>query len=166
MAAFSFETSFLEGDLMIHNAEIAIRKKQSTIPNYIHASSADASTKAWRKWWSRYGLSTAPPHTFGPASPSNIRQFSRRELVDPWRAHTSKCSKCRKALRRIKLVQRSGWIVAWFAALLLRRNSLVGAILLGMLGLLSGLAATLLIRELEGPLSASEVPDRGLSVSL
>jgi len=151
---------------MLHNTEIAIRKKSSTIPNYIHASSADASTKAWRKWWSRYGFSTAPPHTFGPASSSNLRQLSRQELVDPWRAHTSKCSKCRNALRRIKLVQRSGWIVAWSAALLFRRNNLVGAVLLGMLGGLSSLAANLLIRELEGPRSASEVGDRSLSASL
>jgi hypothetical protein len=156
---------FLEGDLMIHNAEIAIRNKQSAIPSYIHASSADTSTKAWRAWWQKYGLSTAPRNTFGPASPSSLRQLDRIDLVDPWRAHTSKCSKCRRALKCCKLIQKAGWAVAWSALALFRRYTFL-TITLGLLGALTGWVAGLLIREFEGPQRKSGVSDRSLSLRM
>lgn len=155
--------------MVVHGAEITIRQKQLAAaqvqPKYIYATSSDTSVRAWRSWWTKYGLSAAPPHTFGPASPVNLRLLDRHELSDAWRYHTRCCGKCRGALRRIKVVQRAGTAVAW-AALALFRNNRVLACVLGMLGAAVGWAATWLARELEGPSGRSEVRERSHSVSL
>jgi len=156
---------FIEGDLMVHSTEIAIRSgQQSPIPKYIHATSSDTSCKAWRKWWAKYGLSTSPPQTFGPASPDNLELLDRKALTDPWSAHTSKCSKCRAVLRRCKMLRRLGTVVAWSALALFRRNFVL-ACMFGSIGGLTTYGATRLMRELEGPISNGEVPDRSLSAA-
>jgi hypothetical protein len=155
---------FLEGDLMLHNTEITIRNKQSADPEYIHASTADASTKAWRKWWANYGLSSTPRNTFGPASPENLKLRPRHELVDPWHSHTKHCSKCRDVLQRSKLIQKAGWAVLWGSLAIYRRNSFMASTM-GFLGLLSSRVAGRVVRELEGTPNKSEVGDRSLSAS-
>jgi hypothetical protein len=73
---------FLEGDLMLHNTEISIRNKQSADPEYIHASSADTSTKAWRRWWAKYGLSATPSNTF-----DRLREFKTAAAARVGRIH-------------------------------------------------------------------------------
>jgi hypothetical protein len=154
----------LEGDLMLHNTEISIRNKQSADPEYIHASSADTSTKAWRRWWAKYGLSVTPSNTFGPASPENLKLLPRHELVDPWHSHTKHCSKCRTVLRKSKLIQKAGWAVLWGTLAIYRKNSLLAGTL-GIIGFLSSLIAGQVVRELEGAPNKSEVGDRSPSAS-
>jgi hypothetical protein len=154
----------LEGDLMLHNTEISIRNKQSLDPEYIHASSADTSTKAWRRWWVKYGMSVTPKNTFGPAAPENLKLLPRHELVDPWNSHTKHCSKCQDVLQNSKRIQKAGWAVLWGSLAISRRNSLLAGTL-GIIGLLSSLVAGRIMRELEGAPNKSEVGDRSLSAS-
>jgi hypothetical protein len=155
--------------MMVHGAEISIRQKQLAAaqvqPKYIYATSSDTSVRAWRSWWTKYGLSAAPPHTFGPASPANLRLMDRYELSDAWRHHARSCAKCRGALRRIRLVGRAGTTVVWAALALFRKNWVLACVL-GLLGAAAKWVATWLARELEGPSSRSEVLDRSISVSL
>lgn len=162
--AILYTFRFLEGDLMLHNTEISIRNKRSADPEYIQASSADASTRAWRRWWAKYGLSTAPSNTFGPASPENLKLLPRHELVDPWHSHTKHCSKCRDVLQKSKLIQKAGWAVVWGVLAIYRKKSLLAGALV-IIGLLSSLVAGRVVRELEGAPSKSEVGDRSLSAS-
>jgi hypothetical protein len=160
----AYTSRFLEGDLMLHNTEISIRNKQSADPEYIHASSADLSTKAWRRWWTKYGLSATPSNTFGAASPENLKLLPRHELVDPWHSHTKHCSKCRGVLRKSKLIQKAGWAVLWGTLAIYRRNSLLAGTL-AIIGLLSSLVTGRVVRELEGVKNKSEVGDRSPSAS-
>jgi len=159
-----FNQKILEGDLMVHNAEITIRNRQVVLPEYIHASSSDASCKAWRTWWTKYGLSAAPPNTFGPASANNVRQQQRHELVDPWDSHTKHCSKCRNVLQRAKLIQKAAWAIVWSSLALCRKKSRLAGTL-GIVGALSSWIAGRLIRELQGASNKSEVGDRTYSAS-
>jgi hypothetical protein len=152
----------------VHSAEVAIRKQLALAqiqPKYIYATSSDTSVKAWRSWWTKYGLSAAPPHTFGPASPQSLQLLGRQELGNAWRYHTRHCSKCRTALRRIKLARHVGTAVAWAALVLFRRNRLL-ACAVGLVGAGIRWGATRLVRELEGPATRSDVGDRSLSASL
>jgi hypothetical protein len=149
---------------MLHNTEISIRNKQSVNPEYIHASSADLSTKAWRRWWTKYGLSATPSNTFGPASPENLKLLPRHELVDPWHSHTKHCSKCRTVLWKSKLIQKAGWAVLWGTLAIYRKKSLLAGTL-AIIGLLSSLVAGRLVRELEGVQNKSEIGDRSPSAS-
>ena len=149
----------------MHNTEISVRNKLSAIPKYIHATSSDNSVSAWRAWWFKYGLSAAPRHSFSPALPENLKQLDRADLVDPWRLHTSKCAKCRTVLKRARLVGKIGWgLVAWGALAMTKRKSF-GALAVGLVGIASSLCAGVVIREMEGPFSKSEVDERTPSVS-
>ena len=154
---------FLEGDLITHNCEIQVRRDDSVMPNYVSASSSDVSCTAWRTWWLKYGMSSAPRNTFGPASAENLVPLTRKELVDPWTSHVQRCSKCRTVLRRCKIVQKLGWVLLWTAATLFRSRAPIRSLALALVGLVSSLVAGLLVRELEGVRGASEVADRARS---
>jgi hypothetical protein len=150
---------------VLHQTERTIRSQNNILPKYAYSSSADTSTKAWRTWWSKYGFSAAPAHTFGPASPKNLKVLNRDDLMDPWASHTRHCSKCRRVLRVSKWTERGGFVVAWMGAALVRRSLLLGC-LVGLLGGTTSWLSHRLGQELEGSRRPSEVGDRGLSVTL
>jgi hypothetical protein len=154
---------FLDGDLMLHPTEIAIRKKQNAIPSYTHASSSDVSCKAWRTWWSKYGFSAAPKNTFGPASGENLTLLSRQDMIDPWCSHTRRCSKCQAVLKRSRILRRVGLVVVWGALAFYRQNKVL-TVTMSLLGVLSSWGADRLVRELEGAPSKSEVGRRSISM--
>ena len=169
-ALLLFLSRFLEGDFIVHPAEYAIRHKLSVVPKYIYATSSDTSVKAWRSWWTKYGLSAAPPQTFGPANPRNLHLLDRRQLSDAWTYHTRHCRKCRTALRRLRLCRAVSVVLSCAA--------LAGAVARGVirhrwvcwaatvLGAAAWAGSARLIQELEGPSSHSQVGDRSLSATL
>ena len=131
--------------------------------DYITPTSADKGVNAYRTWWNKYGLSKAPPHTFGPASPSNLRHIPRHEYVNPWWMHTKSCAHCRHALKNARRLEK------WSLALGLLTS--VGAsafgcsrpvisLLAASLGLLLSSIGKKLVVAFEGSSHLSDIPDR------
>ena len=134
--------------------------------NYIQASKADLGPATFRKWMSQYGFADAPKHSFGPANPADLpsRPMSREEQIDPWQHHAKHCSKCQKALKRLKSGQRLSVVVAAIGAILLKNKPP-----LAVAGLLAGFWISNFLRKLatafEGNTSRSEIGYRSVAAT-
>jgi len=153
----------VEGDFILHDAEITARQHSPDTENYITPTSADKGAIAFRSWWRKKGLAKAPPHTFGPASAENLRRLPRHEYTNPWRAHTQSCSSCRAVLRRAKRLRK--WsaalgILAALGASYQRRPS--ASLLAAILGLTLNSAGNRIVLELEGSPHLGDVSDRSI----
>mmetsp|Transcript_20669 Transcript_20669/g.31553 ORF Transcript_20669/g.31553 Transcript_20669/m.31553 type:complete len:523 (+) Transcript_20669:201-1769(+) len=132
---------FLNTDTWLHDAERVARaishEPTDNIDLYQSASQSDVGVKAFRKWWAKYGMANAPPHSFGPSTMEQLgpRTLSRPEQIDPWEYHTKHCSICRKALTRFKKIETGGLVVAIFSAAIMRRWPILrGLLVAGGLG--------------------------------
>ena len=145
--------------MWLHDAEIVARTRSTKALNYIYGSQSDLGVRAFRQWWMRQGFSSAPPNTFGPSSPKDLKPMTRREQIDPWEYHSKHCSSCRRALKVMKRVQVIG-LFASIASAIFLRNAPVRAVLAAALGLyvryLAGKTAT----AVEGNPYPSGVADR------
>jgi hypothetical protein len=152
---------FLNTDVWLHDTEIVARSRTSRSP-YIHASQSDLGARAFRQWWSKHGFSTSPPNTFGPASPEDLTQMSRRELIDPWEYHSKHCSSCRKALKVTKKVQ-AGSLFATIASVVFLRKWPVRAVAMVAIGLYVNFMAEKTATVIEGNPYPSGISDRSVA---
>jgi len=151
-----------EGDTIMHDVELTLRGEGGDKP-YITPTSADAGVKAYRKWWKKYGLSTSPPHTFGPASSENLKQMSRSEYTNPWLMHTRTCSHCRSALRKAKLLEKWSLIIGFLTSISanISRHRARAFIIMTIALTLRSIGSKI-VTMLEGPRDLSDVPDRSI----
>jgi hypothetical protein len=152
--------SFFDSDIWIHDAEFAARSKSRDVPKYLYPSSCDASVQGFRRWWTQYGYSSAPPNSFGPASFDNLQRLSRQQQMDPWQGHTNKCTKCRSVLEKAKNVKLASLLVGAIGAIFTsRRHPLLSCVFLGI-GVFARIRAHKLVVSLEGEQYPSNVDDR------
>ena len=134
--------------------------------NYIVASKSDVGSISFRKWWSTYGYANAPPQTFGPASVSALptHALSSAEQNDPWSRHAKNCIVCRRALRRIRAMQKGVIAGTAIGAILFQRRPsfAIAAVLVGIYAhdLLRKLATAI-----EGNTNRAEIRDRSYSAA-
>mmetsp|Transcript_32679 Transcript_32679/g.67032 ORF Transcript_32679/g.67032 Transcript_32679/m.67032 type:complete len:598 (+) Transcript_32679:55-1848(+) len=166
----------IEGDTILHDAERTTRltphKNNSTSKseNYLTPTSADKGVIAFRTWWRKYGLADSPPHTFGPASPSNLKNIPRWEYTNPWMMHTKSCANCRAVLRKAKWLERWGGMGGLFFGWLFMAGSyagrdavrLYGSLVMTLVGLGLSLMGRKIIYGLEGGSRLSDIPDRAI----
>ncbi len=173
------------GDIWLHDAERSARvnsadskprsvavgagragRKTTYGLNYIVASRSDVGTTSFRKWWSTYGFADAPPNTFGPASESSLPKYalSSAEQNDPWSRHAKNCIVCRRALSRMRVLQKVVIAGASIGAIMLQRRPPIAmaSILLGISAhdLLGKLATTI-----EGNTNRAEIRNRSYSAT-
>ena len=63
-------------------------------------TTSDTATREFRKWWTKVGLSSTPPNTFGPASPESLKAMPRAAQLNRFENHAATCSACRKVTQR------------------------------------------------------------------
>lgn len=178
---------FLNTDTWLHDVERTARIKTNTINmqkgsvsvgaakagrkptdglNYVYATKSDLGPSLFRKWWSKHGFADAPPNTFGAASVSNLpmQSLSRAEQIDPWTNHAKNCVKCRRALIKMRLLQRLSAAGAAIGAILLRNKP---PIAIGFV--LAGLWAHNFLRKfatvIEGNNHRAEIDDRSVAAT-
>jgi len=150
---------FLNTDVWLHDAEIVARSRSTRNLNYIFGSQSDMGVRAFRQWWLKHGFSSAPPNTFGPSSPEDLKPMTRREQIDPWEYHTKHCSSCRRALKMMKRVQMGG-LFASIASAVFLRNTPIRAALAAAAGLYVRYLAMKTATAVEGNPFPSGVADR------
>lgn len=150
---------FLNTDIWLHDSEIAARSRSTKSLNYIYGSQSDLGVRAYRQWWMKQGFSAAPPNTFGPSSPEDLKPMTRQQQIDPWEYHTKHCSSCRRSLKTMKRVQLGG-LFASIASAILLRNSPIRAALVAATALYVRFLATQAATALEGNPYPSGVSDR------
>ena len=134
--------------------------------NYIQASQSDLGPATFRKWMAQHGYNDSPKDTFGPAAPEDLpsQAMSREEQIDPWEHHAKHCSKCQKALKRLKSGQKLSIAIAAIGAILLKNKPPFA-----IAGLLAGLWASNFFRKLatviEGNPNRSEIGYRSVAAA-
>jgi len=177
---------FLNSDTWLHDVERTARIKMDTINkqqgsvavgaaalgrkptdglNYVLASKSDLGPSLFRKWWSKHGFADSPPNSFGPASASSLQKtkaLSRAEQIDPWHHHAKNCNKCRRALGKMRLLQKLSTACAAIGAILLRNKPPIAIALV-----LAGLYAHNFLRKfatvIEGNNHRAEIADRSVA---
>ena len=175
---------FLNSDSWLHDIERIVRKnttvnqqqgpvavgaaragRKSTYDlNYISASKSDLGPSAFRKWWLSHGFANAPPNTFGPASASSLptRPLSRVEQIDPWLYHAKNCVSCRRALGRMRGMQKVVIVVSSIGAVMFQRRPP-----LAMALVLAGIYAHDVLRKFATPIEGNphraEIDDRSVA---
>lgn len=120
---------FLNTDSWLHDAEYVMRQRSEENQSYVFATASDGGVQGFRRWWSKYGASKAPPNTFGPAAKEALTRLNRRQQIDPWEYHARHCVSCRNALRMMKRLEVGGLVTAVFSPILLRQRPIVAALL-------------------------------------
>mmetsp|Transcript_25057 Transcript_25057/g.38608 ORF Transcript_25057/g.38608 Transcript_25057/m.38608 type:complete len:129 (+) Transcript_25057:1-387(+) len=94
-----------------------------------------------------------PPHTFGIARRENLlsRPLPPAKICDPWMTHVSTCSKCRRVLKRARILQfwsgALGFACGWWNAL---QQKPLRASVMVTFGLLISYISKKLANHLEG----------------
>eukprot|EP00980_Cylindrotheca_fusiformis_P016403 scaffold4887_cov118-Cylindrotheca_fusiformis.AAC.13 len=154
----------LVGDYIIHQGEINRRKRRI---KYVEPSNCDTGSRAWNQWMKNFGFCNAPPHSFGLASESNLVPLTMEDLQNPWRSHTSTCSKCRTVLKRARRVQFWSLVFGIVGGLLLRdRKHPIMAALVVSVGIAVHQLSKTISRLMEGSSHRSDVMDRSYSVAV
>jgi phenylpropionate dioxygenase-like ring-hydroxylating dioxygenase large terminal subunit len=153
----------LEGDYILHQAEINQRHKDL---KYVEPTNSDTGARAWNQWMKQYGFCNAPPHSFGLASKENLVAMTMDEIQNPWRIHTSTCSKCRAVLKRARKIQLWSLLVGIVGGSLFqqRKHPILAALAFSAgitIHLLSKKVATLM----EGSSHRSDTLDRSYSMT-
>lgn len=153
-----------EGDYFVHEAELNRRRKDL---KYVEPTSSDIGPRAWNQWMQQHGFCDSPSHTFGLASKDNLSPLTFAQMQDPWRIHTSTCSKCRAVLRRARKTQLWSILGGVLGASLLRgrRRPIIASIVLSI-GILVHFAAKKIATILEGSNHPSDAPERSYSMSV
>lgn len=157
-----------DGDYVIHGSEIVLHQKKNHEGkkyNYVEPTNSDVCPRAWNQWMKKYGFEKAPPHSFARASPSSLSTMSMREMINPWRVHTSQCSKCQKVLRRARKTQVWSIILGVLCGAVLqekRKSPILGALTF-CIGIASSFIAKKLVVALEGSHHPSDVIERSYS---
>ncbi|CAJ1959028.1 unnamed protein product [Cylindrotheca closterium] len=152
-----------EGDYFVHQAELNRVEKNL---KYVEPTTSDTGPRAWNKWMQQYGFSDSPAHTFGTASKENLVPMNFAEMQNPWRIHTSTCSKCRAVLRRARKTQRWSILGGILGASLLQgRKKLSVAYLVLSAGILLHFLAKKVTTLMEGSSHPSDAPERSFSMS-
>lgn len=175
---------FLNSDSWLHDIERSARKnnavnqqhgpvavgaaragRKSTYDlNYISASKSDLGPTAFRKWWLTHGFADAPPNTFGPASTSSLptSPLSRAEQIDPWLYHAKNCVSCRRALGRMRGMQKIVTAASAIGVVMLQRRPPLAIALV-----LAGVYAHDFFRKfattIEGNNHRAEIDDRSIA---
>ena len=151
-----------DGDYFVHEAELYRRQKGL---KYVEPTTSDIGPRAWNQWMQQHGFCDSPPHTFGLASKENLTPMTFAEMQDPWRIHTSTCSKCRAVLRRARKIQLWAILCGVFGASLLhgQRRSIAASMILSA-GILAHFVAKKVSMLMEGSSHPSDAPDRGSTV--
>ncbi|KAL3935530.1 MAG: hypothetical protein SGBAC_008973, partial [Bacillariaceae sp.] len=153
-----------EGDYFVHQAELNRIQKDR---KYIEPTNSDTGPRAWNQWMQEYGFNDSPAHTFGMASKENLIPMSFAEMQDPWRLHTSTCSKCRAVLRRARQAQLWSILGSVLGASLLQgRKKTVSASLVLSAGILLHSLAKKVTMLMEGSSHPSDAPERSSSMSV
>ena len=99
----------------------------------------------------------SPPHTFGPASPDNLRPIqTRAEQIDPWHNHAKSCTDCRRALGRLhKTMFGAYFYLAWSSV----RRSIAGILASSAILFVMNRG----VRIIEGERKPSRVTDRSVA---
>ena len=165
---------FLNTDTWLHNAErrMRIREDNSKIVSrstYTSPTSSDLGVLAFRNWWSTYGMSLAPPHSFGPATREQLpsRSLTRSEQIDPWVHHTKHCAPCRKALMSWKRSEKLSLAFSFASVALFgvtRKQSYLG-MLLSLLGLGAHYLSKSVCTFIEGNPFPSGIADRSVAAT-
>lgn len=175
---------FLNSDSWLHDTERAVRMNNkinqigSSVAvgsaksgktslfgmNYVASSRSDLGPSLFRRWWSEHKLSQSPPDFFGPAPPSSFdaRPLSRAEQIDPWNSHSKHCSHCRKALRRMKILQKALVAVASSLVLLMKNKPSI-AIPTVLVSVYAHFFLKKLVTVIEGNYHRGEIDDRSVA---
>eukprot|EP00590_Aulacoseira_subarctica_P004220 CAMPEP_0172430208 /NCGR_PEP_ID=MMETSP1064-20121228/53576_1 /TAXON_ID=202472 /ORGANISM="Aulacoseira subarctica , Strain CCAP 1002/5" /LENGTH=516 /DNA_ID=CAMNT_0013176115 /DNA_START=89 /DNA_END=1636 /DNA_ORIENTATION=- len=168
---------FLNTDTWLHNAERRMRIRQdnsniTTRSTYTSPTSSDLGVLAFRNWWSTYGMSLAPPHSFGPATTEQLpsRSLTRSEQIDPWVHHTKHCASCRKALKLWKRSEKlslafSFASVAFLGVTTHSKQSYLMTVLLSLLGLGAHFLSKSACTFIEGNPYPSGIADRSVAAT-
>ena len=127
---------------------------------------SDLGASLFRKWWLKHGFADAPPHTFGPASALSLpsKALSREEQIDPWIHHAKNCIKCRKALRKMRILQKVSTAGAAIGAILFRRKPPI-AIALILMGMYAHNFLRKFATAIEGNGNRAEISDRSVAAT-
>ena len=175
---------FLNTDTWLHDAERTARinsaitqqhgpvavgaaragRKPTYDLNYMSASKSDLAPTAFRKWWITHGLASSPPNTFGPASLSSLSSppLNRAEQIDPWLHHAKNCASCRRALSKMRGIQKVVTAGSAIGAVMLQRRPP-----LAIAFILAGIYAHNFLRKfattIEGNTHRAEIDDRSVA---